>query len=241
MPACSLDLTDMDWALVELERMRGRGSRVFLIGPIPVPGIPPMHPYFEPLWSAAEDLGMVAQVHVGAGGNSFDPAWANYGDGMVLRQLGASQLSQSVQLMLNGMVFAGVFDRHPNLTLVIAEFGLHWFSGVVDHMEARGPALAESEVYMGRYTNALTPTETVLRNIRITPLPRAHQSPVATLERYPECVIFSSDYAHNESNPEPTAHYDALLTSLDDSTKQQFLGANIADCFARMGDPLPIR
>ena len=76
-------------------------------------------------------------------------------------------------------------------------------------------------------------------NVRIAPLPRAHQSPVRLLEDYPECVVFSSDYAHNESNPEPTAHYDALLAGVDADRRASFLGANIADCYARMGDPLP--
>ena len=240
MPATSLDLTDMDWALAELERMRGRGSRVFLLSPIPVAGLPPMHPYFEPLWSAAVDLGMVAQVHIGSGGNSFDRAWTNCADGMVLRQLGACQNHQAAQLMLNGMVFGGVFDRHPNLTLVLAEFGVHWFSGTVEHMEARGPALPESGIYMGNYPYELTPAEFVRRNVRITPLPRNHQSPLSTLERYPECVVFSSDYAHNESNPEPTAHYDRLLEGVDPHLVRGFLGENIAECFRRTGDPLPV-
>ena len=240
MPATSLDLTGMDWAVAELARMRALGSRSFLLGPIPVPGIPPMDPYFEPLWSAAEDLGMVALVHTGSGGDAYDPAWANSTDGVVLRQLGVTAGSQAVQLMVNAMVFGGVFHRHPNLTLVIAEYGVHWFEGMVDHMEARGPAVPESAVYLGEYPYELTPAEFARRNIRITPLPRAHQSPVRLMERFGECVVFSSDYAHNESNPEPLAHYDSLFGGLDTAATRHFLGGNIADCFSRMGDPLPV-
>ncbi len=132
------------------------------------------------------------------------------------------------------------FDRHPNLTLVFAEFGVHWFAGTVEHMEARGPAVPETAVYMGAYPYELTPAQFVQRNIRVTPLPRHHQSAIRTLERYPDCVIFSSDYAHNESNPEPTAHYDALLADVDRAVVDRFLGGNIADCYARMGDPLAV-
>ena len=240
MPAACVDLTDMDWAIAELTRMRARGARTFLIAPIPAPGIPPNSDYYEPLWSAAEDLGMAAQVHIGSGCNAFDPGWANTDDGTVLRQMGASQGSQAVTIMMNAMVFGGVFDRHPNLTLVLAEFGVHWFEGAVDHMEGRGPGQPESALYLGAYPFELTPAETVRRNIRITPLPRGHQSPLRLMERYPECVIFSSDYAHNESNPAPTAHYDVLMADTAASVKDQFMGANIADCFARMGDPLSI-
>ena len=71
-------------------------------------------------------------------------------------------------------------------------------------------------------------------------MPRLHQTPLHTIERYPECVVFSSDYAHNESNPAPTAHYDALLADLPANAKARFMGANIAECYARMGDPLVV-
>ncbi len=238
-PLTSIDATDIDWSVQELTRMRARGSRTFLIDTVPAPGYPPMHEYYERMWSAAEDLGMIAFVHAGHSPAAFEPVWANYPDGMVLRQLGASQMSQSAILMLNGMVFGGVFDRHPKLTLVFAELGIHWFAGAVQHMENRGPALPESGVYMGLYPYELTPAEFVRRNVRVTPLPRSHQSPVQLLEEFPECVVFSSDYAHNESNPEPTAHYDALLAGVDPQLRESFLGTNLAECFARMGDPLP--
>jgi predicted TIM-barrel fold metal-dependent hydrolase len=240
MPLTSIDATDVGWSIAELTRMRDRGSRSFLIDTLPAPGFPPMHERFEPLWSAAEDLGMIAFVHAGHNPASFDPAWANHPDTMVLRQLGVCQSSQSAQLMLNGMVFGGVFDRHPNLTLVIAELGIHWFAGAVQHMESRGPAIPESAIYMGRYPFELTPAEFVRRNVRVTPLPRTHQSPVRLLDEFPECVVFSSDYAHNESNPEPIAHYEALLAGVAPDVRDSFLGANLEACYARMGDPLTV-
>jgi uncharacterized protein len=238
LPLTSIDATDIDWSVAELTRMRERGSRTFLIGALPAPGFPPMHERYDPLWCAAEDLGMVAFLHAGFNAASFEPAWANHPDGMVLRQLGASQSNQAATLMLNGMVFGGVFHRHPRLTIVLAELGIHWFSGAVHHMESRGPKIPESAVYMGRYPYELTPEEFVRRNVRITPLPRAHQSPVRLLEEYPECAVFSSDYAHHESNPEPTAHYDALLADVAPEVRTSFLGGNIAEAFERMADPL---
>jgi predicted TIM-barrel fold metal-dependent hydrolase len=236
----SIDATDVDWSVRELTRMRARGSRSFLIATLPAPGYPPMHESFEPLWSAAEDLGMIAFVHAGHSPVTYDPAWSNHHDTMVMRQLGAAGTAQSAVLMLNGMIFGGVFHRHPKLTLVFAELGIHWFAGCIEHMEARGPAIPESAIYMGEYPYELTPAEFVRRNVRITPLPRAHQSPLRLLADYPECVVFSSDYAHNESNPEPIAHYDTLLEDIAPAARQRFMGGNMAECFARMGDPLEI-
>jgi predicted TIM-barrel fold metal-dependent hydrolase len=159
---------------------------------------------------------------------------------MLLRQLGVSQGHQSVQLMLNGMVFGGTFDRHPTLTILIAECGLHWFAGTVDHMESRDARRQpETRLYMGDYPFDLSPAEFVRRNVRITPLPRLHQSPRELLETFPECVVFSSDYNHNEGCPTPTAYYADLLADIRPDVREGFLGATIAASYARMGDPLP--
>jgi predicted TIM-barrel fold metal-dependent hydrolase len=238
-PVTCLDFTDLDWAVAELERMRSRGSRAFVLPTIPAPGLPPMHPSLDRVWAAASDLGMLAVTHVGYNPAAYDPAWANVaGDFTVLRQLAVCQTHQSVQLMLNGMVFGGVFDRFPNLTVLIAECGVGWFEGTVDHMEGRGPAVPESALYLGPYPYELTPGETVRRNVRITPLPRAHQSPRRLLEVLPECVVFSSDYAHNEGSGSPVEHYELLLADVDDAAKAWFFGGNIADVYARMGDAL---
>jgi predicted TIM-barrel fold metal-dependent hydrolase len=241
LPVTCLDFGDVDEAIAELTRMRARGSRAFLIGTVPVPGVPIMHPQFDPIWSAATDLGMIALLHIGYQPASFDPAWANTaGDMMLLRQLGVSQGHQSVQLMLNGMVFGGTFDRHPDLTVLIAECGLYWFEGTLDHMDSRDARThAEARLYMGDYPFDLSPSEFVRRNVRITPLPRLHQSPRRLLETYPECVVFSSDHNHNEGSSTPTAHYAEVLDGVDPVRVDGFLGANIAGAYARMGDPLP--
>ena len=241
LPVTCLDFTDVDVAIAELTRMRARGSRAFLIGTIPEPGVPIMHPKFDPIFSAATDLGMIALLHVGYQPASFDRAWANTdGNMMLLRQLGVSQGHQSVELMLNGMVFGGTFDRHPNLTVLIAECGLYWFTGAVDHMDSRDARLMpEARLYMGEYPFDLSPSEFIRRNVRITPLPRKHQSPRRLLEEYPECVVFSTDFNHNEGSGTPTAYYRELLEDVDPALRARFMGQTIADCYDRMGDPLP--
>jgi hypothetical protein len=94
---------------------------------------------------------------------------------------------------------------------------------------------------MGPYRWSLSPGEFVRRNVRITPLPNVHQAPIRLLAEYPECVVFSSDYAHNEGHPRPVDHYGAILGGFSEAERSSFLGDNIAECYARMGDPLPSR
>jgi predicted TIM-barrel fold metal-dependent hydrolase len=80
----------------------------------------------------------------------------------------------------------------------------------------------------------------VRANVRATPLPGLGDQRVVedTLQQLPEMLVFSSDYPHGEGNADPIAIYEPALSSLDDTLKASFLGENIANCYARMGDPL---
>jgi predicted TIM-barrel fold metal-dependent hydrolase len=53
-------------------------------------------------------------------------------------------------------------------------------------------------------------------------------------------LVFSSDYPHGEGNRDPKSLLAPTLEKLSAEQRQQFLGGNIADCYARMGDPLPV-
>lgn len=51
-------------------------------------------------------------------------------------------------------------------------------------------------------------------------------------------MVFSSDHPHGEGNVDPVALFGPALSELRVHGREQFLGENIAECFARMGDPL---
>src|SRR5690606_26000364 len=65
----------------ELARARARGHRVFFLytvqGKPPAP-VPPGHPDWDIVWSAAVDLGMIASIHVGNTYADF-AGWADIG------------------------------------------------------------------------------------------------------------------------------------------------------------------
>ena len=95
-------------------------------------------------------------------------------------------------------------------------------------------------VFFGEYRWSLSPTEFGHRNVRVSPLPTPHQSPARLLQEFPECAVFCSDYAHNEGHPAPVTYYDDLLRDTAEDTRALFFGESIAECFARMGDPITI-
>jgi predicted TIM-barrel fold metal-dependent hydrolase len=237
MPAANVRFEDLDRAIRELTRMRERGSRTFLLPSEPTGDIPPNHPDYDRLWSAVTDLGMVPIVHVGLSPAIFHPAWANTDDPGIVRVISVSQPSQQALVFLNAVVLGGVFERHPTLTIVFAEHGIDWITPATLRMDVLATP-GFSPLLLPDYSLPLSPAEYVRRNIRVTPLPVPHESPAATMEVFPELPIFSSDYPHMEGSPDPMGHYGAQLAGVSADARASFLGGNLAECFARMGDPI---
>lgn len=235
--AANLRYEDLDWAITELTRMRQRGCRTFLLPSEPTGEIPPNHPDYDRFWSAVTDLGMVPLVHVGLSPAIYHPAWANTDDPALIRVISVLQPFQQALVSLNAMVLGGVFERHPKLTVVFAEHGIDWILPATMRMDAMAsPGL--SPLLLGDYRLPLLPSEYVRRNIRVTPLPVAHELPNTTLEWLPEVPIFSSDYPHFEGSGDPAGHYVKELAAVSEDTRSSFMGGNLGECFARMGDPL---
>jgi predicted TIM-barrel fold metal-dependent hydrolase len=237
-----IDWHDLHGAVAELQRMRARGSRAFWVRAEPYNGMSPAHPDWDRVWSAATDLGMVAILHVGNTPARFEGGWGNVGwelpGGAGLGgffRYANSLRHQPAEMMLAGMVYGGVFGRHPHLTIITEELGVAWLPAFVARCDALGVA--------GPWPFQTTPGEMVRHNVRATPLIGLGDANVADglIQQLPEMLVFSSDYPHGEGNADPIALYEPALSSLDEGLRASFLGANMAECFARTGDPLPER
>ena len=237
MLATTVRFDDLDRAIAELTRMRERGSRTFLLPSEPVGNIPPNHPEYDRLWSAVTDLGMVPIVHVGLSPAIYHPAWANTDDPAIIRVISVLQPYQQALVFLNAMVLGGVFERHPSLTIVFAEHGIDWITPATFRLDAIAqPGL--SPLLIGEYHWPLSPAEYVQAQ-----RPRHAPTRCARVTEHdprllPSVPVFSSDYPHFEGSGDPMGHYDKELASVACEARTAFLGDNLADCFARMGDPI---
>jgi predicted TIM-barrel fold metal-dependent hydrolase len=237
-----IDWDDLTGAAAELERMRARGSRAFWLRTEPSRGVSPAHADWDRVWSAATDLGMVAILHIGNTPSHFEGGWGNVqwdmpgGTGLGgFFRFANSLRHQPAEMMLAAMTYGGVFGRHPNLTVITEELGVAWLPYFITRCDALGAA--------GPWAFETTPGEMVRRNVRATPLLGLGDPNVAEglLQQFPDTFVFSSDYPHGEGNPDPLNLYEPALSLLDESLRASFLGGNMADCFARMGDPLSER
>ena len=239
LPVTALDYADLDFAVAELERMRRRGSRIFLIPAYPVDGVPPAHPSWDRVWAAAVSLGMTPMLHTGFEHMRFDPGWANLGAGVTeLRMLGGAHRHVAPTTLLNALIYTGVFERFPTLTLLLAEVGTGWLPFLFREIDDRVAPVAE--LFLGKWRQPLRPSEYLARNVRATPLSAGNDSPLTKImEELPEdTIVFSSDFPHFEGFTDPVGHYAEALKELPPRRRERFLGGSIADVYARMGDPI---
>ncbi len=132
-----VDLHDMDRAVEEIAWAREAG----LFGGIMLPAMSlgsklPGYAdeYYDRLWSACEDQGMVVSLHTGASGMAtdarqlYDPVHGGH--------LGLYEVFVFTRRPLWFMILGGVFDRHPGLKVVVTENGAQWLPALVRDLEA---------------------------------------------------------------------------------------------------------
>ena len=126
-----LPLWDLDAAIAELQWARDAGLRGINFPAMRDGELPEYNRRsWEPLWSACAELRMPLVTHVGGGTN------ARYSglESVALMQLeSAGFLSQRAVWW---MIWAGVFERHPELKLVITETPGSWFPAKATELDA---------------------------------------------------------------------------------------------------------
>jgi predicted TIM-barrel fold metal-dependent hydrolase len=135
--AIPIDLHDMDRATQEIEWARGEG----LFGGVVLPAMSTTSglrgysdDYYEPFWSACEANGMVVNLHTGASGTPTDARqlYDVHRGGF----LGLYEVFVFTRRPLWFMIFGGVFDRHPDLRVVVTENGVQWLPSLIRDMES---------------------------------------------------------------------------------------------------------
>jgi predicted TIM-barrel fold metal-dependent hydrolase len=195
---------------------------------------------YDVVYEAAVRLGMIAVIHVGNTAADF-AGWADIGwdqpnsSGVAgLVRLANSQRHLVAQQILAGLLYGGVFARHPQLTVLCAEVRTDWIPGFRAIMERQ----ARSSFATGDWPYGRSAAGMFADQLRVTPLLGFGDDVWATLDALPDLTVFSSDYPHQEGNADPLGILEPGLGALDDELRTAFLGANMADCYARTGDPL---
>ena len=127
-----LNVDDPKSAVKELERSVKLGLAGGMIPAYPPEGSRYKSPEYEPLWAAAQDLGVPLHLHVA----TYRP-----GVGQELQEIDTTSEAFStnqdhwVRMSLADVIFSGVFERYPKLQMGAVEFEVSWVPHFLERMD----------------------------------------------------------------------------------------------------------
>ena len=125
------------------------------------------------------------------------------------------------------MVFSGALERHPGLTLVLAESGIGWLPYFLSRMDDEWHELCDKL----DYAPSVPPSDLVKRQI------------ILTFEREPlaakfipligaESCMWASDYPHTDSTfPNSLQAIEETLGSLPEADRRKITATNCAELY----------
>jgi len=121
---------DVDASVAEVEWAHGAGIKGINFPAMKDGDVAPYNQrVWEPLWTAVEERGMPLVTHVGAATN------ADYSGVEFVALLQVESGNFVSKRAIWWMIFGGVFERHPDLKLVITETPGNWFGYTADELD----------------------------------------------------------------------------------------------------------
>jgi predicted TIM-barrel fold metal-dependent hydrolase len=204
------------------------------------PDLPPLYDsYWEPAWQACADRGLTVVVHGGYGmepGGTFK-ALTTIFEGVHAEGGTDRDAIQKLQSTFNDSFFTdvrsrrplwqltlgGVFDRHPDLRVMLTEIRGDWLPATLDRLDS------VFEEHRDEVPGQRKPSEYWPSNL-LAGLSFMHR---AEIERRHEIgvekISFGRDYPHTEGTwPNTREYLQALLAGVPEVEARQILGENLA-------------
>ncbi len=239
-PAININMTEVDWAIEELDRVLKIGNVGGINMPCATPpgGTSPAHSQWDPFWARLEDANVPALIHLGGGGLISQPdpdpmfperAWGNAESlkGAPAERGGGEEAispyfllvaHMPAELYLQTMVMGRVFERFPKLRFGVLEFGTTWLGECARRMDQ----WADFQVrVVGRHFD-MKPSEYLRKNVRVGPF--FHEPLADMINHYGmnELYCYNTDYPHLEGSKDPIRKFRQRLEKLPEDYAQNF-------------------
>jgi len=225
MGACALiDVHDIDWAVSELQRCRRNGHVAAIIPIYPGEEINYSHPRYEPLWAAAVDQQMPISLHVLT--NHDGPYGVPFSRVSYARRATADAWPR---LTIADMLFAGVFDRHPEVRVESSENEGGWMPYFMWQLDW----IYDNRILKRRQQSPIErrPSEYLRENIYLSLIydrPMIEQRHTFGVDR----IMWGSDYPHEQStHPRSQAFLAELMHGVPESEVRKMVQTNAIEFF----------
>ena len=186
-------------------------------------------PCYEPIWATCDELGMVLNCHVGALGPEFPDVDLPLNSKIALF---GRESFYFVRRPFWQLVWGGVFDRHPSLTMVFTEGHSDWVPALLRTMDHA----AEGSIFAEALSMSLTklPSEYFADHCYLGSSLLARSEVSMYDEIGPGKMMFGADFPHLEGTYGHTHDYIRACCAdngMTDDTMVDFLGATATDVF----------
>jgi predicted TIM-barrel fold metal-dependent hydrolase len=239
---CQINMSNVGWAIQELARVLRLGARGVLLSCAAAPGgVSPANTVWDPFWAMLEEANVPAFLHIASGGvltsDADDPIIPprEFADATALKaafkdRSGAEEAlgpfyfvisHMAPEVWLISMVMGKVFERFPRLRFGVIEVGASWVGPMCERMDLHAKLIAKVGI-----TYAMTPSEFVRRNVRVTPF--WHEDVNVMVERHglKEVYCFSTDYPHVEGSRDPIGRFRKTIDRLGPDYEEAFFCEN---------------
>jgi predicted TIM-barrel fold metal-dependent hydrolase len=190
VPAALMPMLQADDAVAELQHAASLGLKIVSLPTGNPPGAEDWnHKSWDPLWAAAEEAGMVIGFHIGTDNGDQAAMWRGRGAAI----LNYVQSGVGGQWSAMKLVTAGVFERHPDLKVLVSEGGATWVPFIGDRMNE---AYRQHGMFV-RPPLARLPKEYLFESVYAS-FQHDETAPAAMSAMGYRNVMFGSDYPHLE-------------------------------------------
>ena len=128
----ALNVDDVQQSVEELQRCHKMGLVGAMITVYPTEDRSYASPEYEPLWAAAQDLGMPLSLHIGTNRPKPGQPFVNNESG---GPAAFTNVDYWVRMSLSHMILSGVFERYPKLQVGSIEMELSWVPHFLDRLD----------------------------------------------------------------------------------------------------------
>jgi len=211
-------------AAAEIGRVGDRPGVVQVLLPLATPAMG--EPHYYPIYEAAERHDLPIVVHP-SGTESIYPLGPKMAQAPTYYVEWHTALTQPHQSNVLSMLCHGVFERFPELKLVIAEGGFAWAVDLMWRLDKNWKGLRDEVPWVKR-----EPSEYLFDHVRFTtqPFPEpadpAHMRAVCEMVQAERTLVFSTDYPHWDFDDPYRA-----LSALEPETRQRILVDNARELY----------
>jgi predicted TIM-barrel fold metal-dependent hydrolase len=225
VPMCMIQLWDPEAAAAEVRRNAARGARAITFCELPAElGLPSIHDvngYWEPVFRACSETSTVICIHIFS--SSKLPRTSIDAPGAVTMMASAN----NAVLALGDWLFSGIFERYPNLKIVLSEAEIGWIPYALE----RADRVWEMLPVYDRDAVRRPPSEYFADHVYGSFISDKHG--VESIDKIGiNNVLFEVDYPHADSSwPDSLAVAARELASLDDAGIEAILRGNAIKLF----------